>query len=103
MKALFLGHFAATVAPRILAKVTTPLEISILDDERDSALLAPLLADAEIVVGHIWRAGFPPAPKLRLLQSVASGLDLLDTGAVPKGVTVCNVFGHEPAIADTRS
>jgi phosphoglycerate dehydrogenase-like enzyme len=59
-----------------------------------------LLADAEIVVGHIWRNGFPPAPKLRLLQSVAAGLDLLDTAAVPKGVTICNVFGHEPAIAE---
>jgi lactate dehydrogenase-like 2-hydroxyacid dehydrogenase len=32
--------------------------------------------------------------------SVAAGLDLIDTGAVPKGVTVCNVFGHEPAIAE---
>jgi len=100
MKALFLGHFAASVAPRILAKVKTPLESSILDDESDAAHLAPLLADAEILVGHIWRAGFPPAPKLRLLQSVAAGLDLLDTGAIPKGVTVCNVFGHEPAIAE---
>jgi phosphoglycerate dehydrogenase-like enzyme len=100
MKALFLGHFAAGVAPRILAKVQTPLESSILDDERDTAQLAPLLAEAEIVVGHIWRAEFPPAPRLRLLQSVAAGLDLLDTGAVPKGVTICNVFGHEPAIAE---
>jgi hypothetical protein len=52
MKALFLGHFAATVAPRILAKVKTPLETSILNDEGDAAQLAPLLADAEIVVGH---------------------------------------------------
>jgi phosphoglycerate dehydrogenase-like enzyme len=31
---------------------------------------------------------------------VAAGLDLLDTAAVPKGVTICNVFGHEPAIAE---
>jgi phosphoglycerate dehydrogenase-like enzyme len=100
MRALFVGHFAASVAPRILAKVKTPLETSILDDESDAAHLAPLLADAEIVVGHIWSAGFPPAPKLRLLQSVAAGLDLLDLDAVPEGVTVCNVFGHEPAIAE---
>src|SRR6516165_11138588 len=100
MKTLFLGHFAATVAPRILAKVKTPLETTILDDEGDAEQLASLLADAEIVVGHIWRAGFPPAPRLRLLQSVAAGLDLLDIGALPKGVTVCNVFGHEPAIAE---
>src|SRR5947207_3831888 len=98
MKALFLGHFAASVAPRILAKVKTPFETSILDDESDVAHVAPLLAQSEIVVGHIWRAGFPPAPRLRLLQSVAAGLDLLDTTAVPKGVTICNVFGHEPAV-----
>ena len=100
MKALFLGHFAAIVAPRILAKVKTPLESSILDDEQDTEHLAPLLTEAEIVVGHIWRPSFPPARRLRLLQSVAAGLDLLDTEALPKGVTICNVFGHEPAIAE---
>ena len=66
----------------------------------DIERLLPLLADAEIVVGHIWRASFPPGARLRLLQSVAAGLDLIDTGALPKGVTVCSVFGHEPAIAE---
>src|SRR5215469_17044276 len=35
MKALFLGYFAASVAPRVLARVKTPLETSILDDEGD--------------------------------------------------------------------
>src|ERR1700741_1550471 len=29
-----------------------------------------------------------------------AGLDQIDLDAVPKGVTVCNVFGHEPAIAE---
>jgi phosphoglycerate dehydrogenase-like enzyme len=100
MKALFLGGFAATVAPRILAKVKTPLETEILADESDATRCSSWFADADVVVGHIWRSGFPPAPRLRLLQSVAAGLDLLDLGAVPKGVTVCNVFGHEPAIAE---
>ena len=66
MRALFLGHFAAGVAPRILAKVKTPLETSILDDEGDAAHLAPLLSQAEIVVGHIWRPSFPPAPRPRM-------------------------------------
>jgi hypothetical protein len=37
MKALFLGHFAATVAPQILAKVQTSLESSILDDDGGSS------------------------------------------------------------------
>src|SRR5262249_39162047 len=48
MKALFLGHFAASVAPRILAKVKTPLETSILNDEGAADHLAPLLSEAEI-------------------------------------------------------
>ena len=100
MQATFLGNFAAAVAPRILAKVETPFETEILADERDAARLAPLLAEADIVVGRIWRAGFPPAPQLRLLQSVAAGLDLIDLAALPKGVAICNVFGHEPAIAE---
>jgi hypothetical protein len=56
MKTLFLGHFAAAVAPRILAKVEMHLESSTLDDEGDRGHLTPLLAEAEIVVGHIWRA-----------------------------------------------
>jgi hypothetical protein len=53
MKTLFLGHFAATVAPRILSKVETNLETQILENEGDVGRLTPLLADAEIVVGHI--------------------------------------------------
>src|SRR5262249_29415918 len=39
-------------------------------------------------------AGAAPSP-----ASIGSR-DLLDTEAVPKGVTICNVFGHEPAIAE---
>ena len=85
MKTLFLGDFAASVAPRVLAKVKAPLKTSIVDDEGDLGVLAPLLSEAEIVVGHIWRPSFPPAPRLRLLQSVAAGLDLIETAGSRKG------------------
>jgi phosphoglycerate dehydrogenase-like enzyme len=100
MKTLFLGGFAARVAPRILAKVTQTLDTSILADEGDTQRLIPALAEAEIVVGHIWRKGFPAAPRLRLIQSTTTGLDLIDLPSIPKGVTVCNVYGHEAAIAE---
>jgi phosphoglycerate dehydrogenase-like enzyme len=100
MKALFLGGFAAGVAPLILAKVTEKFDSATLTDESDAERLVPALAEADIVVGHIWRDGFPPAPRLKLLQSVAAGIDLIDVSALPGGVTLCNVFGHEPAIAE---
>jgi phosphoglycerate dehydrogenase-like enzyme len=100
MKTLFLGPFAARVAPTILAKVTEQLDTSVLADETDSQSLIPALADAEIVVGHIWRKDNPPAPRLKFIQSTAAGLDLIDLSSIPRGVTLCNVFGHEPAIAE---
>ena len=85
MKTLFLGGFAAAVAPRILARVTTKHDTEILSDERDHQRLIPLLAEAEIVVGHIWRIDYPSAPRLRVLQSVTAGLDQVDLAAIPKG------------------
>jgi hypothetical protein len=43
VKPLFLGHFAATVSPRIVAEVKTPLDrASMLDDEGDAGQLVPL-------------------------------------------------------------
>jgi phosphoglycerate dehydrogenase-like enzyme len=84
----------------ILAKTTEKLDVSVLFDLDDAQRLIPLLADAEIVVSHIWKKDFPAAPRVKLLQSVAAGLDLIDVPSLPAGVTVCNVSGHEQAIAE---
>src|SRR5207244_8904547 len=46
------------------------------------------------------RPDFPPAPRLKLLQAATAGIDMIDVPSLPRGVTVCNVFGHEPAIAE---
>ena len=60
MKTLFLGGLAARVAPRILGKMREKLdEPVILADLGDMQRMMPALADAEIVVGHIWRPDFP--------------------------------------------
>lgn len=100
MKVLFLGRFAGGHAPRILARLTTTPDTEILADETDTARLGPALAEADIVVGLVWRAGFPPAPRLKLLQCIATGVDRMDLAAVPRGVTVCNTLGHETPIAE---
>ena len=102
MKTVFLGSFGARpgVWEAILAKTTEKLDVSVLFDLDDAQRLIPLLADAEIVVSHIWKKDFPAAPRVKLLQSVAAGLDLIDVPSLPAGVTVCNVSGHEQAIAE---
>lgn len=102
MKTLFLGSFGARpgVWEAILAKTTEKLDHSVQFDLDDTQRLIPLLAEAEIVVSHIWRKDFPPAPRVKLLQSVAAGIDLIDAPSLPGGVTVCSVAGHEQAIAE---
>ena len=102
MKTLFLGNFGARpgVWEAILAKTTEKLDVSVLFDIDDSQRLIPALAEAEIVVSHIWKKDFPEAPRVKLLQSVAAGIDLIDVPSLPRGVTVCNVAGHEQAIAE---
>src|SRR5580658_1183258 len=100
MKTLFLGDFGARVATPVLAKATETFDATALGDVGDIQRLIPALAEAEIVVGHIWKKDFPEAPRLKLLQSPAAGLDLIDVPSVPRGVTICNVVGHEQAIAE---
>ena len=39
-------------------------------------------------------------PRVKLVQSVATGIELIDLAALPRRVTVCNAFGHETAIAE---
>ena len=57
------------MAPRILDKMTEKLDTSVLAELTDMQRLIPALAEAEIVVGHIWRSDFPEAPRLKLLQA----------------------------------
>src|SRR5258708_14869287 len=102
MKALFLGGLAARVAPRILGMMTEKdkLDTTILAELTDMQRLIPALEEAEIVVGHIWRSEFPEAPRLKLLQAATAGVDMIDLPSLPRGITLCNCFGHEPAIAE---
>jgi phosphoglycerate dehydrogenase-like enzyme len=98
MKALFLGNVAADTAAGIGAELPSDLAVEIVVDPKD--LQPSATADADILVSNHWRADYPPAPRIRLVQSVATGVELFNLAALPPGAAVCNSFGHETAIAE---
>lgn len=100
MRAMFVGRVAADTAAGIREQLPPSLGIDIIDDPIDHSRLSEAAPEADILVSNYWRADYPPAPRVRLVQSVATGVDLFDLAALPDGITVCNAFGHETAIAE---
>ncbi len=100
MRALFLGRVAADTYKGIEAQLPTALDCDILDDPIDRVRLPAAAVEADILVSNHWRADYGRAPRVRLVQSCATGVDLFDFAVLPPGATVCNAFGHETAIAE---
>ena len=98
MKALFLGNVAADTANGIKTELVPELQIEIVADPKE--LSPEIAASADILVTNIWRADYPPAPQVRLVQSVATGIEWIEQSALPPGVPICNAYGHETAIAE---
>jgi len=68
----------------------------------DDATMKPLLADADALIYGAYKPAWkPPAgAPLRLIHSTGAGVDGIDFPSVPAGCTVCNVYGHERAVAE---
>ncbi|HEX3882005.1 MAG TPA: 2-hydroxyacid dehydrogenase [Stellaceae bacterium] len=97
MKALFLGRVAADTFAGIKDELPPELVTEVIDDPIEKSRIE---GDFDILVSNHWRAEYPAAPGMKLVQSVATGTELFDLAATPKGVVVCNSFGHETAIAE---
>ena len=100
MKALFLGNVAADTYEGIRAELPPDLQVEVLPDPQQILEAPAVAAGADILVSNHWRAEYPAAPHIQLVQSVATGVELFDMAALPKGAAVCNAFGHETAIAE---
>src|SRR5438046_297172 len=98
MRALFLGNVAADTANGIRAELPPEIEIEIVADPKE---LTPKAAAAtDILVTNIWRTDYPAAPRIALVQSVATGIEWIEQAALPRGIPICNAYGHETAIAE---
>jgi phosphoglycerate dehydrogenase-like enzyme len=80
--------------------LTTPMT-KLLAPTRGEADVAPLLAEADVLVSARFTPGMAAAARrLRLIQTPGAGTDQIDFAAVPAGAAVCNVYGHERGIAE---
>src|SRR5207245_154199 len=66
MKALFLGNVAADTANGIKDELPPQLQVEIIADPKELTQSPEVAAAADILVTNIWRADYPPAPKVRL-------------------------------------
>ena len=100
MKVVFYGSLIHHLPPTLLGKVKTPWSTERFLEKDSKADFARALADADVLISLAWNKDFPPAPKLKLIQSPGTGVDFIDFAAVPPGVRVCNCYGHAEGTAE---
>ena len=88
------GKLSAAELPAGLATV-------ILPDPQQLTRSPEAAADADILVSNHWRADYPPAPKVRLVQSVATGVGFIALAGVAAEFGVVMLLYLKQAL-DTR-
>ena len=68
MNAVFHGTLIHHLKGLFLAKAKTPWTVERFFEEDPREDFARALADADVLISMAWNKGFPPAPKLKLIQ-----------------------------------
>ncbi len=55
---------------------------------------------ADVIIASWFNANLPLPDRLRLFHLTGAGYDTVDFTVLPARVSVCNCFGHEPAISE---
>ena len=104
MKVVLHNDAGQQTAQRLASLATDGIEVAVCDG-RDGARFAALMAEAE-VLWHMFEpvtaALMATAPRLKLVQRLCVGLDLIDIAAArDRGIAVANTPGaNAPAVAE---
>jgi phosphoglycerate dehydrogenase-like enzyme len=96
--AVLVGAPCAPFRDGIAAAVATPWDVVAISD--DLAGSAGLIGRADAAIAIQYGRSWPSAPNIRLIQVPGAGYDGIDVAAIPAGVTLCNVFEHEPGVSE---
>ena len=97
LSVVFMGTFSASLAAAVERHLSIACEIAVSEEVG----VISRLSEADVLVTltltkEIGRA----ATRLKLVQVPGAGLDRIDRSALPNGVALANVYGHETGIAD---
>jgi phosphoglycerate dehydrogenase-like enzyme len=99
MRIVFHGANAATFHPGFAALLDGSHDLVLVSDQLDQPGEAEAFASADVIIGvRLTRAHIPAAA--RLFQVAGAGTDAIDLSVLPAGCALCNVYGHEVAIAE---
>jgi len=97
LRVAFAGTFPASLEQPVRRHLGIACEIVVTDE----ASVIAQLADVGVVVTMALTAEMGrAATRLKLVQVPGAGLDRIDRSALPDGVSLANVYGHETGIAE---
>jgi phosphoglycerate dehydrogenase-like enzyme len=97
LQAAFVGAVSTCFVEPVRDRLAKVCAIHCLDETQALQRMPEL----DVLVSMVFtRAMAERAQRLRLLQVPGAGLDRIDRSAVPSGVPLSNVFGHEAGIAE---
>lgn len=99
MKIVFHGANAETFLPGFADLLEERHDLLTLSDALGDGGEAEDYATADAIIGIRYGAGLPGL-SARLYQVPGAGYDGIDLSALPPTTALCNVFGHEGAIAE---
>lgn len=70
--------------------------------KQSDAEVADLLCETDILVADVFKRSWRKDPdcSVKLVHSTGAGVDGVDISSLPKGCTLCNVYGHERGMAE---
>jgi phosphoglycerate dehydrogenase-like enzyme len=97
LRIAFMGTFPASLAAPVRRHLSAPCEIAVSEEVG----VITRLSEVDVLVTlaitpEIGRA----ATRVKLVQVPGAGLDRIDRSALPNGVVLANVYGHETGIAE---
>lgn len=100
MKVVLYGPPVADRKEWLASILGTDWDVAYIDYAAPEAEKRAVMADAHAIISVRHDVALPADAPLQLIQVPGVGCDEIDCSLIPRGATLCNVHGHEAAVAE---